>query len=466
MRLENTILRQLVTNEEFTRRALPFIKKEYFADHIERQVFSEIEAFLLKYNNLPSLESLVIDLNNKKGMSEDIFRGSVEAINKLFEPLETVNQDWLMEETENWCQSKAIYNSIMESINIYDGKSKDMDRGAIPKLLSDALAVSFDSKIGHDYVEDWEDRYDFYHKKEVKVPFDLEYMNKITDGGLPMKTLNVIMAGTGVGKSLFMCHCAASNLNMGHNVLYITMEMSEERIAERIDANLLDTKLQDLRDLPKETYTSKVDKINKMVKGKLIIKEYPTAAAHVGHFRHLLNELKIKKNFGPDIIYIDYLNICASSRIRGANASNMYTLIKSIAEEFRGFAVENNLPIVTATQVNRTGFMSSDVDLGDTSESFGLPATADFFLALTSSEELDEKGMIVGKQLKNRYGDPSTNRRFVIGIDRSKMRLYDVQDQSIITQPATKEEEDDTPAFDRGTDNRMTSKREFGEWTT
>ena len=342
-----------------------------------------------------------------------------------------------------------------------------MDRGAIPKLLSDALAVSFDSKVGHDYVEDWEDRFDFYHKKEFKIPFDLEYINKITDGGVPNKTLNVIMAGTGVGKSLFMCHCAASNLNMGHNVLYITMEMSEERIAERIDANLLDTNLQDLRDLSRDIYTTKVEAINKMVKGKLIVKEYPTAAAHVGHFRHLLNELKIKKNFTPQIIYIDYLNICASSRIRGANASNMYTLVKSIAEEFRGFAVENNLPIVTATQVNRSGFMSSDVDLGDTSESFGLPATADFFLALTSSEELDEKGMIVGKQLKNRYGDPSTNRRFVIGIDRSKMRLYDVQDQSIITQPASRtEDEDDTPAFDRGTDNRMTNKREFGEWTT
>ena len=467
MRLENTILRQLVTNEEFTRRALPFIKKDYFADHIDRQVFTEIEAFLLKYNSVPSLESLVIDLNNKKGLSEDVFRGTVEAINKLFDPSEDVNQEWLMEETENWCQSKAIYNSIMESINIYDGKSTEMDRGAIPKLLSDALAVSFDSKVGHDYVEDWEDRFDFYHKKEFKIPFDLEYMNKITDGGLPNKTLNVIMAGTGVGKSLFMCHCAASNLNMGHNVLYITMEMSEERIAERIDANLLDTNLQDLRDLSRDIYTTKVEAINKMVKGKLIVKEYPTAAAHVGHFRHLLNELKIKKNFTPQIIYIDYLNICASSRIRGANASNMYTLVKSIAEEFRGFAVENNLPIVTATQVNRSGFMSSDVDLGDTSESFGLPATADFFLALTSSEELDEKGMIVGKQLKNRYGDPSTNRRFVIGIDRSKMRLYDVQDQSIITQPASRtEDEDDTPAFDRGTDNRMTNKREFGEWTT
>ena len=467
MRLENTILRQLVTNEEFTRRALPFIKKDYFADHIDRQVFTEIETFLLKYNSVPSLESLVIDLNNKKGLSEDVFRGTVEAINKLFDPSEDVNQEWLMEETENWCQSKAIYNSIMESINIYDGKSKEMDRGAIPKLLSDALAVSFDSKVGHDYVEDWEDRFDFYHKKEFKIPFDLEYMNKITDGGLPNKTLNVIMAGTGVGKSLFMCHCAASNLNMGHNVLYITMEMSEERIAERIDANLLDTKLQDLRDLSRDIYTTKVEAINKMVKGKLIVKEYPTAAAHVGHFRLLLNELKIKKNFTPQIIYIDYLNICASSRIRGANASNMYTLVKSIAEEFRGFAVENDLPIVTATQVNRTGFMSSDVDLGDTSESFGLPATADFFLALTSSEELDEKGMIVGKQLKNRYGDPSTNRRFVMGIDRSKMRLYDVQDQSIITQPASKkEEEDDTPAFDRGTDNRMTNKREFGELTT
>ena len=469
MRLENTILRQLVTNEEFTRKTLPFIKKEYFSDHVEKQVFTEIETFLLKYNAVPSLESLVIDLNSKKGMSEDIFRGTVEMINKLFEPSDEVNKDWLIEETENWCQSKAIYNSIMESINIYDGKNEEMDRGAIPKLLSDALAVSFDSKVGHDYVEDWEDRFDFYHKKESKVPFDIEYLNTITDGGIPNKTLNVIMAGTGVGKSLFMCHCAAANLNMGQNVLYITLEMSEERIAERIDANLLDTELQDLRDLPRDLYTSKVERLNQLIKGKLIVKEYPTASAHVGHFRHLLNELKIKKNFTPQIIYIDYLNICASSRIRGANASNMYTLVKSIAEEFRGFAVENDLPIVTATQVNRTGFMSSDVDLGDTSESFGLPATADFFLALTSSEELDEKGMIVGKQLKNRYGDLSTNRRFVMGIDRSKMRLYDVEDQSIITQPANSngsQQEDDTPAFDRGTDNRMTRKSEFGGWTT
>ena len=352
----------------------------------------------------------------------------------------------------------------MKSIEIFDGKAKE-DKGAIPQLLSDALSVSFDPNIGHDYVKDSEARYDWYHKKETKIEFDLDYFNKITDGGLPNKTLNIVMAGTGVGKSLFMCHCAAANMYAGKNVLYVSMEMAEERIAERIDANLLDIPIHQLREIPRDVYDKKIASLRSTVKGKLIVKEYPTASAHVGHFRHLVNELKIKRNIRPDIIYIDYLNICASSRMKGS-ATNLYQLVKSIAEELRGFAVEIEVPIVSATQLNRSGFMSSDIDLGDTSESFGLPATADFFVGIQTSDELEEKGLLLVKQLKNRYNDPSQYKRFIIGVDRSKMRLFDVQDQSMINNPgkAKEKEQEDKPAFDVGTDNRMTSKREFGNW--
>ena len=443
------------------RKTIPFLRSEYFHDTIQRTVFDEIFTFVQKYNKCPTQESLSIDIAKKK-LSDDVFKGSVGLINELIPEEPATDLQWLCDQTEAFCQDKAVYNSIMKSIEIFDGKAKE-DKGMIPQLLSDALSVSFDPNIGHDYVKDSEQRFDWYHKKEKKIEFDLDYFNKITDGGLPDKTLNIVMAGTGVGKSLFMCHCAAANMYAGKNVLYISMEMAEERIAERIDANLLDIPIHQLRELPRDVFDKKIASLRSTVKGKLIVKEYPTASAHVGHFRHLVNELKIKRNIRPDIIYIDYLNICASSRMK-ASASNLYQLVKSIAEELRGFAVEIEVPVVSATQLNRSGFMSSDIDLGDTSESFGLPATADFFIGIQTSDELEEKGLLLVKQLKNRYNDPSTHKRFVIGVERSKMRLFDVQDQSSINRPKEKAEkdEDDTPAFDRGTDNRMKDKREFG----
>ena len=447
------------------RKTIPFLRSEYFHDTIQRTVFNEIYTFVDKYNKCPTHESLSIDLS-KKNLSEDIFKGAVGLVNELTPEETATDIQWLCDQTEQFCQDKAVYNSIMKSIEIFDGKAKE-DKGAIPQLLSDALSVSFDPNVGHDYVKDSEQRFDWYHTKEKKTEFDLDYFNKITDGGLPDKTLNIVMAGTGVGKSLFMCHCAAANMYAGKNVLYVSMEMAEERIAERIDANLLDIPIHQLRELPRDVFDKKIASLRSTVKGKLIVKEYPTASAHVGHFRHLVNELKIKRNIRPDIIYIDYLNICASSRMKN-NANNLYQLVKSIAEELRGFAVEIEVPIVSATQLNRSGFMSSDIDLGDTSESFGLPATADFFVGIQTSDELEEKGLLLVKQLKNRYNDPSTYKRFVIGVDRSKMRLFDVSDQSIVNKPGEKakkdKEEDDTPVFDKGTDNRMTNKREFGNW--
>lgn len=427
MAIENAIFGNLVYNEEYARKCIPFLKEEYFAPQDQKALFRLIKGYVDKYNAFPTKEVMAIDLANTEGISEETFKNCKELINGLTHDKST-KVDWLLDQTEKFCQDKAIYNAIMASIGILDDSSGKTSKGAIPQILSDALAVSFDTHIGHDFLEDSDSRYDFYHTKEIRIPFDLDFFNKITQGGLPRKTLNVALAGTGVGKSLFMCHSAASNLLKGYNVLYITLEMAEERIAERIDANLLDVTLDDLKLLPKDVYDKKIARVRGKTNHKLIVKEYPTACAGSANFRHLLNELKIKKNFIPDIIYIDYLNICMSSRIKhGANV-NSYTLIKAIAEELRGLAVEFNVPIVTATQTTRSGYSNSDVGLEDTSESFGLPATADFMFALVKqSEAMADLNQIVVKQLKNRYGDPNINSKFIIGVDRSKMRLYDVE---------------------------------------
>ena len=427
MRTELTILKNLVYNDEYSKKVLPFLKSEYFSDRTDKLLHEHINEFILKYNSLPSYESLVLSIKEKSGLT-------AEEVGKATEVLKEINQtkeeqsklDWLLDVTEKFCQEKAIYNAVLDSIQILDNKSKN-DKGAIPKILSDALAVSFDSHIGHDYLENSDERFEFYHRKEERIPFDLEYFNKITKGGLPQKTLNIALAGTGVGKSLFMCHMAAGALVQGKNVLYITLEMAEEKIAERIDANLLNVRLDDLEDLPKDVYDKKVAKVREMTTGKLIIKEYPTAAAGAIHFRTLINELNLKKNFVPDIIFIDYLNICCSSRVKPGASVNSYTYIKAIAEELRGLAVEFSVPIVSATQTTRSGFTNSDPGLEDTSESFGLPATADFMFALISSEEMEELGQIMVKQLKNRYNDPTHYKRFVLGVDRAKMKLYDVE---------------------------------------
>lgn len=429
MSLDRVILDNLIFNEEYGRRVIAFLKPEYFENQNDRKVFETIDTFVKKYNSFPSKEAIYIELSNDNSLNETSFKECKEIVDNLTVPTET-NIDWILDQTEKYCQERAIYLAIMDSIGILDDKTGKKAKGQIPELLSNALSVSFDTKVGHDFLEDFENRFDFYRKKDVKVDFDLDYFNKITDGGLSTKTLNIIMAGTGAGKSLFMCHCAANNLSKGLNVLYITLEMAEERIAERIDANLLDISVKDLSLIPKETYEKKIARLKNKTKGKLIVKEYPTACAGSANFRHLLNELKIKKNFTPDIIYIDYLNICMSSRMKqGANV-NSYTYVKAIAEELRGLAVEFNVPLVSATQVNRSGYSSSDMGLEDTSESFGLPATADFMFALISTEELEELGQIMVKQLKNRYSDPNRHRRFVLGIDRSKMRLYDVENEA------------------------------------
>ena len=427
-RLEQTILKNLIYNEEYSRKVLPFIRSDYFSDNIEKTVFKEVFEFTNHYKNPPTHEALVINFTEKKDVSEEVVKGAIGLLNELNqakeEPTET---PWLIDQTEMFCQDKAIYNAIMESVSILDDKNGIKPKGEIPKLLSDALGVSFDNTVGHDYINDSDARYEAYHKVESRIRFDLDLFNKITKGGLPIKTLNIALAGTGVGKSLFMCHVASSCLSQGHNVLYITMEMAEEKIAERIDANLLNIDLNELHTLSKDDYERKFSALKSKTHGKLIIKEYPTASASVLHFRALLNDLAIKKNFKPDIIFIDYLNICCSARIKpGANV-NSYSYIKSIAEELRGLAVENALPIVSATQTTRSGFSSSDPGLEDTSESFGLPATADFMFALVSNEELEALGQILVKQLKNRYGDPNDYKRFVLGIDRAKMRLYDAE---------------------------------------
>lgn len=426
-RIELTILRNLIHDEEYLRKVLPFINADYFQERVEKIIFEEIVSFTQEYNKKLTSEILNIEIQNRDDLSEQEFKDISSLIEILRE--EETHDQWLLDATEKWCRDRAIYLALMESIHIADGKDSKKTRDAIPNILSEALSVSFDNHIGHDYLEDYEQRYESYHRKEERVPFDLDYFNKITKGGLPIKTLNVALAGTGVGKSLFMCHFASSVLLQGKNVLYITLEMAEERIAERIDANLLNVNIKDIVDLPKVLFENKVTKLSQKTQGRLIIKEYPTASAHSGHFKALLNELALKKSFRPDIIFIDYLNICASSRYRGAIGVNSYSYIKAIAEELRGLAVEAEVPIVSATQTTRSGYSSSDVDITDTSESFGLPATADLMFALISSEDLEGLGQIMVKQLKNRYNDLNMNKRFVIGIDRAKMRLYDC-DQS------------------------------------
>ena len=423
--IEFLILKNLLHNEKYLRKTLPFIKAEYFENLNQKMVYEEISTFVGQYNELPTKEILSIEVEKRNDINEDLFKQVTHLISCLDDS--PVEFEWLVDTTEKWCRDRAIYLALLDSIAIADGKDEKKNAEAIPSILSDALAVSFDNHIGHDYLEDYEQRFKFYHQKESRIQFDLEYFNKITKGGLPNKTLNIALAGTGVGKSLFMCHMAAASLMEGHNVLYITLEMAEEKIAERIDANLLNVGIQNITDLPKPMFDSKVDSIAKKTKGRLIIKEYPTASAHSGHFKSLLNELSLKKSFKPAIIFVDYLNICASSRYRANSNVNSYSYIKAIAEELRGLAVESNLPIVSATQTTRSGFGSSDVELTDTSESFGLPATADLMFALISTEELEGLNQILVKQLKNRYNDPTMNKRFVIGIDRSKMRLYDCE---------------------------------------
>ena len=424
-RVENTILRTMVHDEDYLRKVLPFIEPSYFEDRKDRVIFDEISKFIVKYDKPVSQEILKIEIGNRDDVTDEEHKQLIDQITLLDK--EPVNGDWILDTTEKWCKERAIYLALMESIKIADGQDSKKGRDAIPSILSDALAVSFDNHIGHDYLEDYEQRYEVYHRKEEKIPFDLEYFNKITKGGLPNKTLNIALAGTGVGKSLFMCHMASSILLQGKNVLYITLEMAEERIAERIDANLLNVNIQEIAELPKVMFDNKVNTLSKKTQGQLIIKEYPTASAHSGHFRALLNELALKKSFRPDIVFVDYLNICSSSRYKGAANINSYTLVKSIAEELRGLACKAEVPIVSATQTTRSGYGSSDVELTDTSESFGLPATADLMFALISTEELEQLGQIMVKQLKNRYNDLSVNKRFIVGIDRAKMRLYDCE---------------------------------------
>ena len=423
--IEFLILKNLIHNEKYLRKSIPFIKSEYFEDPHQKMVYEEIFSFVQKYNELPTKEVLTIEIEKRSDINEDSFKSVTHLISCLDES--PVENEWLVDTTEKWCRDRAIYLALLDSIAIADGKDDKKGRDAIPSILSDALAVSFDNHIGHDYLQDYEERYEFYHQKEEKIPFDLEFFNKITKGGLPNKTLNIALAGTGVGKSLFMCHVASSCLLQDKNVLYITMEMAEEKIAERIDANLLNVGIQDIVDLPKPMFSTKVNNITKKTMGNLVIKEYPTASAHSGHFKALLTELSLKKSFKPDIIFVDYLNICASSRYRANANVNSYSYIKAIAEELRGLAVETNVPIVSATQTTRSGYGSSDVELTDTSESFGLPATADLMFALISTEELEGLNQILVKQLKNRYNDPTIYKRFVIGIDRAKMRLYDCE---------------------------------------
>ena len=456
-RIEETILRNLICNEQYYRKVVPFIKADYFQEYNEKILFEEIADFAAKYDKVPTKEVLTINLQSRGDLTEETFKDTLSGLNSLSD--DWVDYDWLLDATEKWCQDKAIYNALMQSIKIADGGDKKLDKGSIPSILQDALAVSFDEHIGHDYIEQADDRYEFYHRKEEKIPFDLEKFNYITKGGLPNKTLNIALAGTGVGKSLFMCHMAGSALSQGYNVLYITCEMAEEKIAERIDANLLNVSVKDIIDIPEVLFRSKVQEISKKTQGKLIIKEYPTASAHAGHFRALLNDLQLKKDFKPDLIFVDYLNICASVRYKGAIV-NSYTYVKAIAEELRGLAVETNLPIISATQTTRAGFGNSDPDLTDTSESFGLPATADFMFALISTEELEQQGRILVKQLKNRYNDPTASKKFMLGIDRSKMRLYDVAEDSSILNAEDEEVGETLQQFSQ-TQNRLSK---FAEW--
>ena len=427
MKLEQTILKNLIYNDEYLRKVLPFLKPEYFTDRTERLIFNEVLSFTNTYNSTPSIEAVELAIKEKRNLTNDEVELSETYLKEIVSIKDQESKlQWLVDKTESFVQEKAIYNAVLGSISILDGKDKTQEKGAIPKILSDALAVSFDSSVGHDYLENSDDRYEFYHRKEERIPFDLDYFNKITKGGLPAKTLNIALAGTGVGKSLFMCHVAAGCMSQGKNVLYITMDMAEELIAERIDANLLDTTVDSLVEMPRDMFNKKIARLREKTTGKLIIKEYPTASASSIHFRTLLNELNLKKSFVPDIIFIDYLNICCSARIKASANVNSYTYVKAIAEELRGLAVEFGVPIVSATQTTRSGFGSSDPGLEDTSESFGLPATADLMFALISSEELESVGQIMVKQLKNRYNDPTYFKRFTLGIDRAKMKLFDI----------------------------------------
>ena len=442
--LEQTILRNLLTNEPYMRKVVPFLKKEYF-EGVYQHIFTEVTKFVTKYNKLPTLEAFKIEIDQSDRISDQMYTHAIDILPNIFERKDE-NMQWLLDTTEKWCQDRAVYRAIMESISIIDGKHEKLTKNALPDILQNALAVSFDTNIGHDYLENVDERYAFYHEQEERIPFDLDYFNRITKGGLPNKTLNIALAGTGVGKSLFMCHVAASALSQGRNVLYITMEMAEERIAERIDANLLNVPIDQLENMSQDMFSNRVRKIAESTNGKLIIKEYPTGQAHSGHFRALLMELKLKKKFVPELIFIDYLNICASSRMKSmGGAINSYTYIKAIAEELRGLAVEFDVPIVSATQTTRSGYGNSDPGLEDTSESFGLPATADLMFALISNDELSSLGQIMVKQLKNRYNDPNVDKRFVVGVDRSKMKLYDVDEsqQDLV--------DDDVPVFDKST---------------
>ena len=451
--IELTILRELTRNDQYYRKVLPFLKEDYFADRDTKILYRMISEYIEKYNALPTRGALEIMLDAKTNIEPEVMKQCIENLDRLFDDSKSPDLNWLVDQTEKFCKDKAIYNAVLESIHIIDGKSKDKDVGSLPKLLSDALAVSFDTHIGHDYTQDYDKRYEFYHRVENKIPFDIEQFNTITNGGVPRKTLNIIMAGTGVGKSLFMCHHASACLSQNLNVLYITCEMAEERIAERIDANLMDIEMDDLKKLPADLYNKKMQKIKKQYTGRLIIKEYPTASANANHFRALLNDLRMKKDFVPDIIFIDYLNICASSRLKMNASVNSYTFIKAIAEEIRGLAVEFDVPIFSATQTNRQGFSNTDVGLENTSESFGLPATADLMLALIATEELEEQGQIMVKQLKNRYNDVSRSKKFVVGINRAKMKLIDV-DSPVVDDRGfgkkTDEDEDDVKVKKKG----------------
>ena len=447
-KIETIILSKMFSDEEYTRKIIPFLRDEYFHDSSERKLFNYMSAFINKYNSLPTIEAIEIAAQNDTSVNENDFKNLNEKLTQMDSDLE-VNSKWLLEETEKFCKDKAVYNAIMKSIQIIDGGDKEHSQDGIPSILQEALGICFDNNVGHDYLDNSESRFDFYHREENKLPFDLEMFNKITGGGLPNKTLNIALAGTGVGKSLFMCHMASGALAQGKNVLYITMEMSEEKIAERIDANMMNVNIGELKDLSRSMFDTRIDKIRNKTEGKLIIKEYPTASAHVGHFKALLNELMLKRNFAPDIVFVDYLNICASSRFKPGAGVNSYTYVKAIAEELRGFAVEFDLPVVSATQTTRGGYANSDVELTDTSESFGLPATADLMFALISTEELEKMGQLMVKQLKNRYNDPGLNKRFMVGIDRGKMRLYDLEESA--QKGITDSGQDDIPVFEKTT---------------
>jgi replicative DNA helicase len=457
-KIETIILSKLFNDEDYLRKVIPFIKEDYFMESSERKIYAYIHQFVTKYNSLPTIDAINIAMQNDKSVNENEYKSISETLTKLDDEID-VNEKWILDETEKFCKDKALYNSILKSINIIDGNDKTNSADGIPSILQEALAVCFDNNVGHDYLDNADSRYDFYHRDETKLPFDLEMFNKITNGGLPNKTLNICLAGTGVGKSLFMCHMAAGALSQNKNVLYITLEMAEERIAERIDANLMNVNIHELKDLSRSMFENRMTKIRAKTEGRLIVKEYPTASAHTGHFKALLNELQLKRNFRPDIIFIDYLNICSSSRFKASSGVNSYTLIKGIAEELRGLAVEFDLPIVSATQTTRGGYANSDVELTDTSESFGLPATADLMFALISTEELEKMGQLMVKQLKNRYNDPGVNKRFMIGVDRGKMKLYDLEQSA--QQGITDSGQDDLPVFDNTTIGKRRDMSKF-----